>query len=357
MRHLFIQDSTSPRTLRQLIVLLVFVGAALVTSDWLLGRVLPLITIEPPLILRPFNVPGWQALWRMNEAGIQPIVFTGSSQTYTSISPYAFDDRITAITGEKVQSVNSSVIGAVVEMQRDLIRNIIIPNNPWIIFYGIELRAVREVLPDQLFLPVQDFRNQDLGYAVSQAKPVEREILLWLLKHSNWVKYRNNLREWISGSREIDRQGVILRDDVDDLGFAAFPNTFTPSEAIFIPQFVPFSVDPAARQNLNDIRTDCQQNGVQCILINMPLHELAYQYLTPADEVLYHRVLDEAGFPIWDFNNDACRHALGDTAFYNLNHLNTAGATLFSQFLADVYASVFYGVPITSDATCAVITP
>jgi hypothetical protein len=354
MRRLFIQDSESTRTFGKLLRLVVGVLIALVISDFLLGRVLPFITTEPPFILRFENVPGVEALWKFSEAGIKSIIFTGSSQTYAGISPHDFDNHIKAISGRDVNSVNVSVLASIVTIQRDLIHNLLIPNHPQIILYGIEMRAAREAFLQEEFFSIKDFKNKALGYALSQASDAERNSLLWFLRHSNWARYRDNFRQWLTGAPLIDEKLRILAQP-DDLGYAPFPNTFSDSPAPdnILYQFTPFKLSDLARQMMVDIGTDCDQSGVQCILLNMPLHQSAYQYITAEDEAQYEQLLQAAGLPIWDFNTAQCRAVFGNKNFFNINHLNSNGAVLFSQMIADVYAQVVWGIPIQGDANCA----
>ena len=352
MRHLFMLSSEATRTLQKLFILLISVATILLITDWLVGRLIPYITTEPPFILRFANVPGVEALWAFSEAEVKPIIFTGSSQTYTGISPHVFNERLKSITHQDINSVNVSVVGSVVTVERDVIRNLIIPNHPQIIFYGIEMRALKTESQDEDYYLVSDFRNKVLGNAVSQPTPIRRDILVWLLKHSNLIQYRDNFRDWLSGIRLINK-GEELLTSVDDLGFAPFPNKIGQSEANIISQFIPFTVDEATRQKLIDIGINCQQSGVQCILLNTPLHELAYQYITPSEEALYQNALAEAKLPIWDFNTGACRKLFGNASFFNLNHLNIRGAEKFSQMIADVYANVFFNTPLSGDAGCA----
>jgi hypothetical protein len=357
MRHLFIQDSESPRTLKKLVIVVVGILITLAISDWLLGRILPLFTIEPPFIMRFENVPGVEALWRYSEAGIKPVIFTGSSQVYTGISPHIFDDRVKTISGHEVQSVNASVLASVITIERDLIRNLFIPNHPQVIIYGIEMRAVKTEWLSEDFFSLSDFKNKAVGYAVTRESIFERDLLLWLLQHSNWARYRDNMREWLTGSREIN-QGAngYISGGVDDRGYAPFPNT--PSQNTDNKgQFVPFSVADSTRQMMIDLGTTCKQSGVQCILLNMPLHQISYQFITDEEETQYRQLIQEAKLPIWDFNTPACRTELGDASFFNMNHLNSAGAVVFSEMLAGVYAQVFFNIPVSGNASCATLSP
>lgn len=353
MRRLFMQDTESPRTLGQLAVLAVGVIVSLVIVDFAVGQIMPRITIEPPFILRFQNVQGVEKLWSFDEAGIQPIVFTGSSQLHMGISPHVFNDRVEAITGQQVNSVNVSLFGSVAAIQRKLIQNLIIPNHPKLIFYGIEMRAL---LPAAQAAWMVDFTNRSLGYALSTSSAAERELQVWLLRHSNLFRYRDNFNEWLTAKRALNTLGY-APNTVDDLGHFKDP-AIGPRDPISIKgPFVPFATNDVTNQIISDIGNECRQSGVQCILLNMPLHAMAYDYISDADEAMYKTVLNEAGLSIWDFNTEACRNVLGDESFYNLNHLNAGGATLFSQMVADVYANVFDDVPVNGDAACAVISP
>ncbi len=352
MHRVFIQDSEPPRTISKLLLLILVVFICLIGIDRIFGRIIPRLTIEPPFILRFQNVQGVERLWTFSEAGIKPIVFVGSSQLHMGISPHVFNDRIKLVSGKDVNSLDISLWGGLISSEHELITNLIIPHHPQVMIYGIEMQALMPRL--QNGLGVQDFRNKPLGYAVSASSPLERNILLWLLQHSNLMRYRDNVREWLTGIREIDHLGYVPTM-VDDLGHFIDPTISDRDPVTITAGFTPFSVTDYTRGLIVDIGSSCKQNNVQCILLNMPLHPSAYQYITPADETIYHEVLREAGLPIWDFNTKECREMLEDSSFYNLNHLNASGAERLSPMVADVYAHVFFNLPIDGNAKCATL--
>jgi hypothetical protein len=350
MRRLFIQDSESPHTFPKLLVVLLGIVVSLIILDWLFGLILPGLTIEPPFILRLQNVQGVERLWAMNKANIQPIVFTGSSQMHMGVSPHIFDEQIKMVTGKAVDSVNVSIWGSVSAIQHDLIANLILPNHPQVIIYGIEMRALLPAA--QNGMKAIDFWNKPLGYAVASQSNLERNVLLWLMQNSNLFRYRDNLREWLTTKREINHVGY-SPTAVDDMGYFYQEGFLDRNPEILLTDFIPFTASEQTNQLMSDIGTTCKQNGVQCILLNLPLHEMAYQYIKPEDISAYQSVLKAAGLPIWDFDTAKCRTILGDASFYNPNHLNAAGAETFSKWLADVYAQVFFSVPVRGDAACA----
>ncbi len=350
MRHLFIQDSESPRTISKLLVLILGVFICLIVIDRAFGRILPRLTIEPPFILRLQNVQGVERLWSMNAANIKPVVFTGSSEMHMGISPHVFNDQLQAKTGQVVNSVNVSIWGSVAIIQHDLIPNLLVPNHPQIVIYGVEMRALLPAA--QNGIEANDFWNKPLGYAVASPSSLERNILYWLMQNSNLFRYRDNLREWLTTKREINQIGY-SETAVDDLGYFYEPGFLDRDPDVITKEFVPFTESEQTQQLMTDIGATCKQNGVQCILLNLPLHEMAYQYIKPEDAAAYQSVLKKAGLPIWDFDTEKCRSALGDNSFFNLNHLNAAGAEIFSKWVADVYAQVFFKQPVQGDATCA----
>jgi hypothetical protein len=344
------------RPLRKLLMTVTLVIIILVMSDWLLGRLVPYITAEPPFILHLENVPGVEALWSITEAGFNPVVFTGSSQTYSGISPHVFNERIKAISGQDVKSVDVTISGSVIAIQRDLIRNFIIPNKPQAVFYALEMRALRTDSQDEKEnIAVSDFRNEALGYAISQPSEIIRDGLIGLLKHSNWIRYRDNLHEWVTGTRGIN-QGQYFQITIDDLGYVSSNSPFKPNPDIIQTQFIPFAASDVVQQALQDIGQNCRQTGTTCILLNMPIHEDAYQYITTQEETVYKGLIKEANLPIWDFNTSECRLIFGDDAFLDLNHLNATGAKQFTEMIADVYAKTFLA-SVSSNTICGTISP
>lgn len=350
MRRLFMPDSESPRNALSLVRVVLAVIPLLLAVDVAAGIIIPRLTIEPPFFLRFQNVQGVEKLWELADAGIHPVVFTGSSQLHGGVSPRVFNARLAEVSGKTIDSVNVSIWGSVTSIQQILIPNLLIPNHPQAVIYGIEMQALLPVVQNNYI--IDDFINKPLGYALSRSSALERDSLVWLIRHSNLVGYRDNLREWLTAARPINSLGNALTA-IDEYGHFIADSVQNREPNVILGSFAPFYTDDTIPPRLATIRTACQQAGVPCILLAMPLHELAYTYIPQEAVDLYYRVLGESGLTVWDFDTEACRAVLGDSSFYNLNHLNESGALLFSQMVADVYANVFYDVPITGDAVCA----
>jgi hypothetical protein len=127
---------------------------------------------------------------------------------------------------------------------------------------------------------------------------------------------------------------------------------------------VPFETSSEVRKSFADLGKFCQQAGIRCFVINLPLHEMAYQLIPSYDEVAYRNTLRDlltaAKLPLWDFDTAICRAHLDDNSFYDLNHLNSVGAARFTRLVAALYVEQVFGLALAPDnaAKCAqVIVP
>lgn len=181
------------------------------------------------------------------------------------------------------------------------------------------------------------FHESALGYALNLPPGLEQTVQLWLMRHSTLVRYRYNVRDWLTGLRAKDN----LTQVPDDLGFTAIVQNYR-KDTSNLSEFIPFVPRQELSAEVTTIGLDCQQHSIRCIVVNMPLHPDIYDYITPQDEARYRALLSQATrqghLYLWDFNTPACRNQLvALNAFFDINHLNKQGAALFSQALAVVY--------------------
>jgi hypothetical protein len=356
VRHLFISGSEKPRTLRDLLLTVFVVALTLGIGDPLINLLIRKASRQTPSIISGAqNVAGVEALWGLQESGIVPVVFTGSSQMQTDASPYVFDDAIRLLTGQATTSVNVSFTGAGPQISYQVIRNLFVPAGVKTVIYGIEMRALHK----QSGNFIEGFRSAPLGYALFLPAGFEQSAAIWLTRHSTLVRYRSRLRLLLGGG-QADEQIA----PSDDRGYLPLPGTPPRNGGIVLGQFVPFETSDAVRNAIRDLARCCREFGIRCIVANLPLHELAYALIPPKDERQYRdelrRLLAEGNLPLWDFDTAACRAYLGDASYYDLNHLNSAGAPKFTRLLAGVYVQQVFGQPLAPDsaAACAqVIAP
>jgi hypothetical protein len=356
LRRLFISSSEPSRTLPSLLRTGLLVAVVIVIGDLLANLLLQRIGRQVPSILPGAqNVVGVEGLWQMQGAGIAPVVFTGSSQMQTDVSPHVFDDEVRRLTGRSTITINISFTGAGPQISYQVVKNLFAPAGVKTVIYGIEMRALHKRSGDL----VGSFRAAPLGNALFLAPGIEQSTAMWLVQHSTLVRYGAQLRTlMVSGQPE---EAAIASDD---RGYLPLTGTPPRQGGIILGQFVPFETSDEVRRAFINLARFCQEAGMRCIVANLPLHELAYQLISPSDELLYRsellNLLAAGKLPLWDFDTAACRSQLGDGAFFDLNHLNSSGAARFTRVLAALYVQQVLGqaLPPDNGANCArVIQP
>lgn len=358
MSRLFISGSKSPGTLRPLLLTLGISTLLLFLLDQSAAPIM-IRLFGPPANLfgEDHNLPGVETLWQIQDTGLHPIVFTGSSEMQLGISPHLFDNQMQALTGVSTLSVNVSFVGASPIITRDVMKSLILPAKPPVVIYGIEMRALHETARQWITL----LANAPMGFALSLQPGIEQETIFWLGRHSAFFRYRDNVRNWLNGG--ATGNAVLVSDDRGFIEVQGQGN-FVAATGIFRGQVTPFQTDDDMRRAFDEIGSLCRQSEIKCIVVNMPLHRLAYNYFTPADESAYRKLLlsmtMDNKLPLWDFDTAICRSYLGDESFYDLNHLNGVGATKLTQAMANLYARQVAGKTLLQESAevCAeVILP
>jgi hypothetical protein len=346
VRRLFISDSEKPRNLPKLFLTVLLVGVVIGVCDQLGNVLLQRISRQMPSIMRGAqNVVGVEALWQMQDAGISPIVFTGSSQMQTAVVPSVFDDEMHKLTNQAMNSVNVSFTGAGPEISYQVIKNLFAPAGVKTVIYGIEMRALHK----QSGNFVGGFRAAPLGYGLFLPPGIQQSIAIWLARHSALVRYRSLLQTWLV-SGQVEQSPF----SEQDRGYLPLSQPTSGERGLVLSQFVPFETSREARDGFAALAEFCHEAGLRCIVANMPMHERAYRFIPMPDDQQYRDLLlslvTAAKLPLWDFNTSACRSYLGDDAYFDLNHLNSTGAPRFTRMLATVYAQQNAGIALPPDS-------
>jgi hypothetical protein len=319
--------------------------------DPVAGLIISRVSQAPPEISDGRTSQGVMRLWQDVEAGITPVVFTGSSQVMAGLSPRVFMDQVQAMAGKHVEAVNVSVIGGKTTITRDLIRYLLIPNGVHVLIYGVSMREMKP--PPATEHLGEAFWDAPLGYALSQPTSFQRSLTLWLLEHSALIRYRNNIRDWLTG--KFFQNDPLSRSD--NYGYWVIDGVHNRDVQGFKDQFTPFETNSTYLDPLRDIFGMCQQQ-VQCLILNMPLHPDGNKLLTAQDTQRYWDALHSVAngkITIWNFDTPDCQADLGDNSFLDLYHLNTTGAPKFTQAIAALYLQQIEGQNIESPAglSCA----
>jgi hypothetical protein len=260
------------------------------------------------------------------------------------VSPRVFEDKLEVLTGMRPVAVNVGVANATVQFNYRLIRNLLVPGGAHVVIYGIEMRAFRS---DNGYL-----NDSPVGYAITQLENPARALDLWLLHHSAFFQYRNNVQEILTGERAF----TIPEEIPDENGWIANDNVFDQHTLTNLEPLSTLSDNALAVSVLDNLSAFCNQPELHCIIVNMPQHPILNAHVRAADAAAYEgdlKRLVKAGIEVWDFNTVSCLRYF-ESSFFDLNHLNRRGALKFSEMLADLYARANTGVPLTKDsiATC-----
>jgi hypothetical protein len=353
VRPLFTSASNTPYTIIRTLKTLMCVVLLIVFVDVISGPIAAFISNAPPHIDGTAQfVAGFLAFFRLKNADVKPIVFTGSSQMQVATSPTLFDQEIHTMTNQTVDSVNVSEVGANTTVTRSIIENLLIPNDIKTIIYGIELRALNK--PSALY--EDRYKTAEIGRILTLPQGMEQTLSLWLLEHSNLMRYRNNLQDWIRGDTfSVDFQG-------DDHGYLALNAHHPFQDLTNSDQFIPFNRVDALQTDLEAIAQLCHDKAIRCIVVNMPLREDLYKAIPQDSKTVYHDILTSImskwAIPLWDFNNDACQSVFTATNFADINHLNPEGSHMFTKAMATLYARHVLNIGQTTDdlGACAEIS-
>lgn len=331
--------------LRSLVLTLILSVVFFAVLDQVTAPVLKNIFKVPVNIIGgTLNTPGVESLWQMEDRGLHPVVFTGSSQMQMALSPHLFDNQILPLTGSPILSVNVSFSDANSIMIRDVMKSIILPAAPTIVIYGIEMRA----LNISTRASAAQLADTPVGYAVHLEPGPEQAVLLWLWRHSAFFRYRDNIKNWLSGTDSFETSIV-----TDDRGYTTPLDSQDPQIGIDLirQQFTNFRSDKEIWGAFDEVARLCHDMGIVCIIVNMPIQNAAYRYISKGDEFIYRAILgiliEDGKLPLWDFNTPACRSFLGNEAFFNLNHMNETGAKKFTRAMAALYAEQVLAKTIT----------
>ena len=107
------------------------------------------------------------------------------------------------------------------------------------------------------------------------------------------------------------------------------------------PEGVRFEVEPAGIQAVEDLIRVCRQNRIQLIFVYSPEYEKMQLLAKNRVEVFnhFHDLANRYDVPLWDYSD--WKYAGNQDFFQNSQHLNSSGAALFSNDLANRLETYF----------------
>jgi hypothetical protein len=345
--------------LRKLFVTATLIGLAIVLLDQVIEYIFDNVLHSAPSFINEATFAhhsniGIDQFWKLLDAGITPIVFSGSSTLLTALSPHTFDEQVAVRSNSAVTSVNISLVGSRPLLSSVLSKNVIFPEHPSIFFYGIELRALNDDTDDSIRLA------SPLGYSLAQESALSRTLLLLLLRRSGFIRYRNFIQGWLATG-----QLPGYSPTTDDPGFISLTGMLKGREYEYATQRWPFpKASSLQHEALKQMAIECRQQQVPCIFIGMPMSAESYKHILPQDSENYREelklIVKDTQIPIWNFDTPECRDLFDSTLFMDTVHLNNNGASVFSSMMATLYVERIEQHPTDNNAgtSCVeVLTP
>jgi hypothetical protein len=295
-----------------LLVVLAFVINAVITSG-----------------LRRIKTSAFGALNQMMEGKVNAqIVITGSSRAAAHYDPRA----IKAITGRTAFNLGRN--GSQTDMQVALLKAYLAHNRkPEIVVHNLDaftFVTTREVYDPVEYTPY--LYDAELYDALRKINPD-----IWKSRYVPLYGYvvEDMRLSWILGLK-----GFFGWSPPEDyfLGFNPRSKKWTDDFQQFKashPDGVSFEIEPAGIQVVEDLIRVCRENQMKLILVYSPeymeMQSLAKNRVEVFDK--FHELADPFDVPLWDYSD--WKYSGNQDFFQNSQHLNAAGAAIFSGDLAN----------------------
>ncbi|MEO7299883.1 MAG: hypothetical protein ABI042_15050 [Verrucomicrobiota bacterium] len=108
---------------------------------------------------------------------------------------------------------------------------------------------------------------------------------------------------------------------------------------------VEWPVDAGGRQALQGIMELCQKEGIKLVLVYSPEYIESQLLTRNRSEIFnaFHSMANAFQAPVWDYSQDPI--SADKNCFYNSQHLNQNGASLFSEKVGNRLANYYYSNP------------
>lgn len=318
-----------------IVVVLIFVMNAMITSG-----------------LRRLRTSAFGASNQIMEGKVNAqIVISGSSRALAHYDPR----RIEAITGRTAFNLGRN--GAQTDMQVAFLKAYLAHNRkPEIVVHNLD--AFTFVTTREVFDPVEYtpyLYDRDLYSALGNINPN-----IWKSRYLPLYGYvvEDMNFTWVLGLKGF--WGWTPPEDYF-LGFNPRSKKWTDDfERMKAnnPNGVHFDIEPAGIRVVEDLIQVCRQKGIQLILVYSPEYIEMQSLTSNRAQVfgLFHELADRSDVPLWDYSD--WKYAGDQDLFQNSQHLNAAGAAIFSDDVANrlkVYLAARSNsardLPVSSPAT------
>lgn len=256
------------------------------------------------------------------------ILITGSSRALVHYDA----PLIEKTTG--IKTYNIGLNGSQTDMQLAFLKAYLNHNSkPKLVIHNLDMhsfRLTRDPFNLVQFVPYLDepaIYSSIRRYYPEVWKAKYLPIYGYVIEDMRFVWLQGLLRLAGRNPREDRFQGFAPRDQVWNADFGRFKENN--------PTGVRLEIEPAGIQCVTELIELCRSQNIDLLFVFSPDYYEVHELELNRDEVFnqFHSVADKFGVQVWDYSNSPI--AKDHTNFYNSQHLNAQGATLFSQDLAE----------------------
>jgi hypothetical protein len=270
------------------------------------------------------------------------ILFIGNSTMQAGLDPKVFDDS-RAAKGAGPGSFNAAIEGLPPYGTRLFVEIFLRYTKPKALILGLSPQDLNSNSPWAADI-TDRVRHSPLALAEAQ-RGARGRLIETLLDRSFLYRYRLTLFQWLLRGGQARKPAEVYFDQRGyhplDRRLADIPAN---ERGVLFNRagVLNYSTEGLQKEALLAMIDFCQENGIDLILVNMPLADDYYYNFD--DQDAYQNYLDQINriaashsLPLWDFESLPEEEGFTDEDFADLNHLNREGAEHLSQMIAAHY--------------------
>jgi hypothetical protein len=330
------------RTIIYALILLVFVGGAaeLLARNQTIQELLPFPSVGSSHRVFEGRITLLDKF--VEQQGHVDCIFLGSSMVGVGINPDVFSQVYSSLVGEDIDCFNFGLQGLTASTAAIMANYLVEEYQPYLIIYGISARdfSKKAGAPAAIALDIPWMRYQSGDFSLEG----------WLVEHSYAFRYMLVYRNWMTADIDEFKSNVYVFFKGSTLnGYSnvkrIFENILSPPDPVLEKSFFMTMSDYEVSQKDNHGLVNLlalQDSDTQIVLAELPVHS-TYMLFFENGEKDYQIFIDHVeeltskqDAIFWQVMH---LNIIPDDGWMNRNHLNSTGASIYSQWLGEKIAN------------------
>jgi hypothetical protein len=295
----------------------------------------------------PFELKWFKLQTLMQQNGGIDILFVGNSLVNVGIDPETFNHSFESESDVSLRSFNFGLDGLNLTATDEVVRLLVETHHVDVVVFGTEIR-------DYAFSGDTSYSSEFLRTPWLVYRSGSFSLYGWLVDHSEFLKDYLLFRNWYQADFVKQFKYKKARwEKMTPFGYEVEgnsvnwripqPNFWDPIEMQRKQVFRSFQFSEERFQILTDLIQYCTDNGVAIVVLAMPVTDAFYEYF-PEPQAIRAEFLERLAETAENSGAIflAAPASLSDPSlgWANLNHLNSDGAKVFSQYLGENLADM-----------------